>query len=52
MRALYTGWYADVVDGLPPVEKGMVRPADGPGLGLSLKDGVFARPDAVVLESR
>ncbi|MEZ5809407.1 MAG: mandelate racemase/muconate lactonizing enzyme family protein [Zhengella sp.] len=52
VRALYTGWYADVVDGLPPVEKGMVRPADGPGLGLSLKDGVFARPDAVVLESR
>ena len=52
VRALYTGWYADVADGLPVVENGMVRPADGPGHGLTLKDGVFTRPDATVLESR
>jgi L-alanine-DL-glutamate epimerase-like enolase superfamily enzyme len=52
VRALYTGWYAEVAEGLPVVADGMVAPAEGPGLGIGLKPGVFERPDAVVLESR
>ncbi len=52
VRALYTGWYAEVCDGLPVVENGMVAPAHGPGLGISLKPAVFDRPDAMTAESR
>ncbi len=47
VRALYTGWYRDVAEGLPVVEAGQVRPGDGPGLGTRLRDGVFDRSDAV-----
>ena len=52
VRALYTGWYAEVAEGLPVVENGMVAPADGPGLGISLKPGVFDRADANLVETR
>ena len=52
VRALYTGWYADVMDGIPVVADGMVAPAEGPGLGMSLKPGILDRADATVIESR
>ncbi|MEZ5660447.1 MAG: mandelate racemase/muconate lactonizing enzyme family protein [Burkholderiaceae bacterium] len=51
VRAFYTGWYRELVDVLPEVHKGMVAPPDGPGLGLKLRDGIRARPDAIVRRS-
>ena len=35
-RAFYYGWYADCVEGLPPVEDGMIRVSGEPGLGVRL----------------
>ena len=32
VRAFYTGWYTELVTGLPVVEGGMVRPGSGPRL--------------------
>ena len=46
-----TGW-PEVCDGLPVVANGTVKPAEGPGLGISLKPGVLQRADASVTESR
>ncbi len=47
VRALYTGWYTEVVDSLPLIADGMITPPEGPGLGLDLIDGLANRPDAV-----
>jgi len=47
VRALYTGWYTEVVDKLPEIDNGMIAPPDGPGLGLDLLDGLSERPDAI-----
>jgi L-alanine-DL-glutamate epimerase-like enolase superfamily enzyme len=41
----------ELVDGLPRVEHGMVRPPDDPGLGVRLRDEVFARDDTLVRPS-
>ena len=46
VRAFYTGWYRELVDALPVVEGGMVRPPEGPGLGMALLPEVFERADA------
>ena len=35
-RAFYYGWYADCVEGLPPIEDGMIRVSGEPGLGIRL----------------
>lgn len=51
VRAFYTGWYADVVSGLPIVEKGCVRPSDGPGLGMEMLPDVREREDAVLTKT-
>lgn len=49
VRAFYTGWYKELVTGLPVVEDGQVRlGTDAPGLGLALAPGLAERPDAVV----
>src|SRR5262249_20683252 len=48
VRAYYTGWYREVADILPRIERGQVSPLDGPGLGLKLRSDLFARPDATV----
>ena len=47
VRALYTGWYTEVVDKLPIIENGMIAPPEGPGLGLDLLQGLPERQDAV-----
>ena len=47
VRALYTGWYTEVMESLPVVSGGMIRPPEGPGLGTELKSEVFERADAV-----
>jgi L-alanine-DL-glutamate epimerase-like enolase superfamily enzyme len=50
VRAFYTGWYTELVSGLPAVERGQVRLASpaAPGLGVELLPGLTARPDATV----
>ena len=48
VRAFYTGWYQEVATALPIVENGLVRPPEGPGLGMELLPDVRTRPDAVV----
>ena len=48
VRAYYSGWYSEIADTLPHVEKGRVFPLDGAGLGLKLKPEVLTRPDTTV----
>ncbi len=43
-RAYYTGWYPEVVDGLPVFDKGRIRATDAPGHGLALSDAVRRDP--------
>ena len=50
-RAFYHGWYGDLVDSPPPLDEGMIRAPDGPGLGLELREEVLAAEDAVVRRS-
>ncbi len=51
VRALYTGWYTEVMESLPEVKNGMIKPPEGPGLGTSLKASVFSREDAILTSS-
>jgi galactonate dehydratase len=44
-RALYYGWYADLVTAVPRVENGIAYPLDAPGIGTRLRPEVFQRPD-------
>jgi galactonate dehydratase len=46
VRAFWDGWYRDLVTDLPAIQRGMLSPPDGPGLGLELRPEVFARADA------
>jgi galactonate dehydratase len=48
VRALYTGWYTEVMDNLPVVENGMISPPEGAGLGITIKPEMFKRDDAVI----
>ena len=48
VRAYLHGWYSRLVTGLPRIEGGYVYPPEGPGLGVSLKDEVFAREDVTI----
>ena len=52
VRAFYTGWYRELVDELPLVDKGVISLGDKPGLGLQLQPHLFQRRDAVVRISR
>jgi len=52
VRAFYAGWYRDVVDVLPIITNGMIKPSEGPGLGLSLRADVFTRSDVSVRTSK
>lgn len=51
VRAFYYGWYQELVTDLPPLEDGMIRPPDGPGLGTRLQPGVLQRSDCRVIRS-
>jgi len=51
VRALYTGWYTEVMEQLPKVENGFIAPPEGAGLGTALKPEVFQREDAILRES-
>jgi L-alanine-DL-glutamate epimerase-like enolase superfamily enzyme len=52
VRAYFTGWYTEVVDALPKVADGLVSPLEGPGLGVTLRQEVFGRDDAMIRRSR
>lgn len=45
VRSFYYGWYQELVTALPPLDNGMMRAPDGPGLGLELNADFFKRPD-------
>lgn len=47
VRALYTGWYREVVDALPTVERGNISLPETAGLGVELLPETFRRADAV-----
>jgi galactonate dehydratase len=51
VRAFTTGWYGEIVTALPVIENGMVRPPDGPGLGLRLRPELFEREGTTVRTS-
>jgi L-alanine-DL-glutamate epimerase-like enolase superfamily enzyme len=51
VRAFYYGWYQELVTELPPLENGMIRPPDGPGLGTKLQPGVLKRADCHIRRS-
>ena len=52
VRAFYRGWYRDLVTDLPPIEKGVIRPTEAPGLGTRLQPDVRSRADTVTVSSR
>ncbi|KAB2717259.1 mandelate racemase/muconate lactonizing enzyme family protein [Brucella intermedia] len=47
VRAYYTSWYRDLVTVMPRIEKGVIYPFEGAGLGLELSDFVLDHPDVV-----
>lgn len=53
VRAFYSGWYAELAEGLPAVEDGHIHlpDAQAPGLGARLRPEVFERADAQVRRS-
>ena len=51
VRAYYFGWYAEFVDGLPPLDRGRLRATGTPGHGVSLRPEVAMRADAHVRTS-
>jgi galactonate dehydratase len=52
VRAFFTGWYTELVTGLPEVSAGQVRLSRRPGLGIELLPGLEKRPDATVRVTR
>ena len=52
VRALYTGWYREVSEGLPVVANGQVTVSNRPGLGIELLPGLEKRADASVRVSK
>jgi len=52
VRASQTGWYPQMVTGLPEVSDGHVRVSEEPGLGLTLREGFTASPDTSVRSTR
>ena len=51
VRSYYTTWYRDIVTDLPAIERGMMRPLTGPGLGTRLQDALLRRPDTRIRAS-
>ncbi|MCI0528427.1 MAG: mandelate racemase/muconate lactonizing enzyme family protein, partial [Nitrospira sp.] len=51
VRAFYYGWYGQLVTELPPIEKGMIRTSNAPGLGLKLLPEVLKRKDCHIRRS-
>ena len=52
LRAFYTGWYNELVNGLPVVARGEGSIGEAPGLGGELLPGIERRADALLRVSR
>jgi galactonate dehydratase len=52
VRAFYYGWYADLVNTLPPVINGFITVPDGNGLGISLNKDIYKRKDIHIKTSK
>ena len=52
VRAFYTGWYRELVSGLPEIVDWHVSIGNAPGLGLELQPGIEKRKDAVTRITR
>jgi galactonate dehydratase len=52
VRAFYFDWYMELAATLPPIERGRIAPAPGPGHGVALRPELRTREDAVVRTSR
>ncbi len=46
VRAFYFGWYQDLVEDLPPLDRGHIAPMDLPGLGVRMRESTWRRQDA------
>jgi L-alanine-DL-glutamate epimerase-like enolase superfamily enzyme len=44
VRAYYTGWYREVLEAVPSIEKGFAAPPEGAGLGTRLRAAFLQRP--------
>jgi galactonate dehydratase len=51
VRAFATGWYREIVTGLPVIEQGMISPPAGAGLGTRLRPDLFEREGTTVRTS-
>lgn len=51
-RAFYYGWYHQLLDQLPPINNGFIAAPNGPGLGVTLAEGLENREDAISKTSR
>ena len=48
VRSDTSGFYREIVDRMPAIESGFIRPLEGPGLGAALSPDLLARSDARV----
>ena len=48
VRSHTGGFYREIVDRMPAIESGFIRPLEGPGLGAALSPDLLARSDARV----
>lgn len=48
VRAFYTGWYQEIVTGLPQVKAGQISVGSAPGHGVDLAAGTLKRPDVSI----
>lgn len=48
VRSHTSGFYREIVDRMPAIESGFIRPLEGPGLGAALSPDLLARSDARV----
>lgn len=51
MRAFYSGWYNELVTGLPRLKNREVTIDDAPGLGTELLPEVLERADTMIRRS-
>jgi L-alanine-DL-glutamate epimerase-like enolase superfamily enzyme len=48
VRAYYNGFYKNLVNHLPKIEKGLAFPMDGIGLGTELQDSLLNSPNTII----
>ena len=51
-RGFYYGWYHELLDEVPLIDKGFVSPLSGDGLGIKLKDKWLKDENSKIIESK